>query len=105
LNQWSKFCILFALVAIGPSFSLLLDSRRSIGKCRELPQSTFIWQREWSPAVCKALIEHRSVFERCIALNAEITWEKTRPTVVRVPLNYDAIRESECPIGLALRIG
>lgn len=85
--------------------SFAIPRRPEVRPVRALPQSVFVWQRNWTPAVINSLEEHRAAFEKCIVLNAEIVWSDSRPRVIQVPLDYSAIRQSRGPVGLALRIG
>lgn len=70
-----------------------------------MPQDGYVWQRAWTPQVLDSISKHATNFTELIALHAEVTWKDGEPSVVRVPLNFDALRNSGCKIGLALRIG
>jgi hypothetical protein len=70
-----------------------------------LPQDAYVWQRAWNEPVLAAVRQHAPQFAEVVALAAEVTWQKGEPNVFRVPLNYDALRSSGRPVGLALRIG
>jgi hypothetical protein len=70
-----------------------------------LRQEVYIWQRTWNAAVRDSLAQHASSFSRLVALNAEVTWKEKRPQIIRVAVDWAALREAERPIGLALRVG
>jgi Protein of unknown function (DUF3142) len=70
-----------------------------------LKQEVYIWQRTWNAAVRDSLARHASSFSRLVALNAEVTWKQKRPQIIRVALDWAALRAAKRPIGLALRIG
>jgi hypothetical protein len=70
-----------------------------------LPQEGYLWQRNWNEPVHEALRMHGSNFAALTVLQAEVTWKGAQPQVVRVPLDYAALTNAHCPIGLALRIG
>lgn len=97
-NRMSRFqqriCgwLALALLAAGPVRAALL-------------QDVYVWQRAWSPDVTDAVRSRTSSFRRLIALQAEVTWQGQRPHLTRVALDYEALRQVNCEVGLALRIG
>ncbi len=70
-----------------------------------VPHEVFVWQRDWSDAVKRGIDEHRNDFSGFIPLAAEVRFNKGNPEVVRVPLDWEVLRTTGKPIGLALRIG
>src|SRR5438132_329531 len=70
-----------------------------------MPNDAYIWQRAWTEAVTDAVLEHGTNFTELIALNADVSWRNRLPQVMRVPLDFDVLRQSGRRIGLALRIG
>lgn len=68
------------------------------------PQDVYIWQRAWNAPVREAIEHHAPQFGTLVALGAEVSW-KDQPQLIRVPVNYDLLRATKQPIGLALRIG
>ncbi len=70
-----------------------------------LPNDVYIWQRTWNEPVLASLLQRATNFTEIVALSAEVTWQRGQPKVVRVPLNYDALRLADRPVGLALRLG
>ena len=77
------------------------------GGCAEdaLPQAAYIWQRAWTEPLRATLAEHATNFSALVVLNAEVAWRQQRPEVVRVALDWPALRACGRPVGLALRIG
>jgi hypothetical protein len=70
-----------------------------------LAQEAYVWQRAWTDSVRTAVEQHGAEFSGLVVLQAEITWEKGRPRIHRVPLDQSSLRATGRPIGLALRIG
>lgn len=70
-----------------------------------LPQGVYVWQRTWTPPVQSALRQHAGAFSNVVALAVEVSWEKNRPKIVRVPVDFDLLRSLKTPVGLAMRIG
>ena len=71
----------------------------------KLPQSAYVWQRQWNPALVASLNQAATNLSGVCVLAAEIGWERKQPVVVRVPVDYAALKRLPCPVGLALRIG
>jgi hypothetical protein len=70
-----------------------------------LPQSVYVWQRAWREPVRRALEEKGTNFSSIVALGAEVTWERGQARVARISPDYEALRATGRPIGVALRIG
>jgi len=72
-----------------------------------LPHDAYVWQRAWKESrVAESLARARpSGIRRVVALAAEARWQQGRWEVARVELDYAALRETELPIGLAVRAG
>jgi hypothetical protein len=70
-----------------------------------LPQDVYVWQRAWTGPVRDAIAQHAAAFSNVVVLAAEVSWKQKQPSVVRVAVDYDALRAAKCPMGLALRIG
>ena len=70
-----------------------------------LPQSVYVWQRAWREPVRRAIEEEGTNFSGIVALGAEVTWEHGQARVARVSPDYEALRATGRPIGVALRIG
>ena len=75
-----------------------------------LPHETYVWQRDWSPAV-KAAVDRASSAEAglrlggLVVLAAEVSWRGGKPQTVRVAVDHDLLRRQPSPVGLALRVG
>jgi hypothetical protein len=66
----------------------------------------YVWQREASPELTRALAEAREALHALYPLAAEINWDAARrPTLTRVPLDHAALAAHGKIGGLVLRIG
>ena len=87
--------IVFALGLVG---ALLLLHEPPVPRTRgPMPQQAYVWQRVWTEPVRESVSAHGGAFSGLVALGAEVSWDKGRPVVARVPA-------ASTP-GLALRIG
>ncbi len=91
---------------------LLLAAALLLGSCSQqkkasspLAHDAYVWQRLWSPSVADTIAEHATNFTALVVLHAEVTWRDGKPSVTRVPLDFEVLRRAKCRIGLALRIG
>ena len=75
------------------------------GRSPPLSQDVYIWQRDWNEAVCEALVEHGSNFESVVVLKAEVSWQKRKPQIHQIPLDYALLKKSSVHAGMTLRIG
>ena len=64
-----------------------------------LSQQAYVWQRNWDDAVTRAVTNTAPALDSIVFLNAEVAGDRT---VVIAP-DYDALRATGKPIGLALR--
>jgi len=91
------------------SVSLLLTCLVTAAAAAPLPQEVYVWQRAWTEPVRAAVREHGGNFVSVVVLSAEVDWQNSQPTVVRVPLDYDLLtrlrRANHLAVGLALRVG
>lgn len=69
-----------------------------------LPQEAYVWQRAWTPAVREAVGQAWG-FAGLTVLAAEIDLSRSPLRAFRVGIDWQALRESGRPVGLALRIG
>jgi len=84
--------------ALGIVAALFFTYEKPVPRTRgPMTQQAYVWQRVWTDAVREAVAEHTGAFSGLVALGAEVSWEKGRPIVVRVPA-------ASTP-GIALRIG
>jgi hypothetical protein len=104
MGSWtSKLVFLFAGIVAAAAFSFSSPvSPRGRGL---LTNDVYVWQRAWTDPVREAIALHGTNFGELVALSAEVTWLKSGPHVVRVPLDYELLRAPARPVGLALRVG
>jgi hypothetical protein len=70
-----------------------------------LPQQAYVWQRAWNQPVVESVGRAGGHFGGLVALGAQIQWVSGQPHVDRVSLDYEAMRDTKLPCGVALRIG
>lgn len=98
---------------IGLSPVLLLQLLMLISGCGEprstvpqvtgpLAESIYVWQRQWTPAVARAVQERAKEFERSIVLGAEVDWRGGQVQVAQVRWQAAAFQGRQ--VGVALRI-
>jgi len=67
-------------------------------------QSVYVWQRDWSDAVQRAVLERAPSFDAgLVALGAEIAWKDGVPQHVLVPIERALLAGAARPSGIALR--
>ncbi len=72
----------------------------------QIPHEAYVWQRRWDTPVSEALERASARVCGFTALAAEVSFKGGRADqVVRVRLDYDSLKATERPVGLALRIG
>jgi hypothetical protein len=70
-----------------------------------LPHSVYIWQREWGDSVREGVMRAQATLAEWVVLAAEVEFrEGIAPRVARVSPDYDCLRRSGRPVGLALRV-
>src|SRR5206468_1956040 len=104
-SAFSRRRLQWAGLFAGALTTVLLSAKVTAEANGLLKQEVYIWQRTWNAAVRDSLAQHASSFSRLVALNAEVTWQAKRPQIIRVPIDWQALRAGRRPIGLALRIG
>jgi hypothetical protein len=55
--------------------------------------------------VVEAVRSHGTNFSELVVLKTEVAWERQEPKVHRMRIDYDALKDTKVPLGLALRIG
>ena len=50
-------------------------------------------------------MEHGAAFSNIVVLAAQVSWNKGKPKIARVPLDLGTLESTKKPVGLALRIG
>ena len=70
-----------------------------------MPQDAYVWQRAWTQPVRDAVSAHATNFSEMVLLRGEITWNGSKPELIRVGVDKLLLAELRCPVGLALRVG
>ncbi len=70
-----------------------------------LRHEAYVWQRAWTPAVHEALRQAQERMAGLTALGTQVTWRDGAAEVVRVPVDFAALKDAGVPVGLALRVG
>ncbi len=73
-----------------------------------LPQSAYIWQRQWSDAVTDAVLQSSKPQTHAVGLwplAAELSCERGRLRSQSVPVDYQALGEATTDIAVVIRIG
>lgn len=94
--------VLFGVAAAGASFFLRAPVPHVSGK---LYQEAYVWQRSWSEPVCQAVAQASGRLNGMVVLGAEVSWNRGRARIVSVPVDFRLLKETQTPIGIALRIG
>jgi len=68
-------------------------------------QDAYVWQRAWTQPVRDAVSAHATNFSELVLLRGEITWNGSKPELVRVGVDKSLLADLKRPVGLALRIG
>ena len=90
--------VLLATIAILLGGSILLPTlRRSPRAAQELPQSLYVWQRDWSDPVRESLAQAGEVAESLVVLVAEVAWDGGDFMVARVRPDYAALAKTGVP--------
>jgi hypothetical protein len=55
--------------------------------------------------VREAVSQHATNFSALAVLKAEVSWKDKKPQIVRVALDYETLRHTQRPVGIAFRIG
>ena len=66
-----------------------------------LEQEAFVWQRDWSPAVVKAVQD--APMPSLLVLLAEVTWVDSAPTVAWTEADLPLLARRGQPIGVVVR--
>jgi len=71
-----------------------------------LIQRAYVWQRDWTPAVSRAITDHSGAFDTLDLLAAQIEWRSPQggPSVVRPAIDWLALRATARPVGLIVRV-
>ncbi|MCX5662480.1 MAG: DUF3142 domain-containing protein [Planctomycetota bacterium] len=71
----------------------------------DLPQEAYVWQRDWAGPVRESVRTIGPGFTGLVVLAGQVGFGAGEMKIVRVAVDYDALRATGRPIGLALRIG
>ena len=81
------------------------------GGCRPMPRTSgplphdaYVWQRVWTPEVQTALEQGKSAFGSFVPLCAEVSIAGGKTKVARPAIDYAALRATDRPVGMALRV-
>lgn len=66
-----------------------------------VPETAYVWQRAWTPEVCRAVADHASSFDQLDVLAAEVNLPAD---TVRTSIDWTALRPLRTPIALVVRI-
>jgi hypothetical protein len=70
-----------------------------------LPHSVYVWQREWTDGVREGVRRSQETFADWVVLAAEVEFRAgMAPRVARVAPDYDCLRGTGRPAGLAVRV-
>lgn len=71
-----------------------------------IPQSAYVWQRDWTSAVSRSITAHSQSFETLALLAGQVEWNDTSPTpkIVRPAIDWPALSQAGKPIGLVIRV-
>ena len=107
-NILSRFIVaVVALVTvIVVALFFFLHSQDSVERRKgQLCHGIYVWQRHWDEMIPKALEQATLQASSFCVLAAEVAWNDGRASVVRIPIDYTALKNIGKPIGFALRIG
>jgi len=72
----------------------------------QVPHEIYVWQRRWDAMVSKAVEQAAAQASSFSVLAAEVSWKGGEvDREVRVAIDYGALKATERPVGIALRIG
>lgn len=69
-----------------------------------LPQSGYVWQRDWTPVVVESVSEAQRRMDGIVVLGAEIVWAGKKPEAIKSSLNWQTLKSATKPVSVALRI-
>ncbi len=95
---------LFAAIA-GALVVLILFAGGGPRVSGAMRQDAYVWQRAWTQPVRAAVSAHGTNFSELVLLRGEITWNGSKPELVRVSVDKLLLADMKRPVGLALRVG
>jgi hypothetical protein len=101
----TPLCVLASLIIGIPVISFIGCKEQSKSQ-RTLPliQRGYLWQRDWSPAVERAMGEAEDKMDGIVILGAEIHWDGNTPEIVHATVPWAILKNSQKPFSVALRI-
>ena len=70
-----------------------------------LSHEIYIWQRHWDAGLTESVHRAAPQVSQFTVLAAEVSWTGSSPSVVRVPVDWQVLRDAGKPVGIALRVG
>lgn len=71
----------------------------------KIPQRAYVWQRAWTPALCRGLRAHAHEFAAIDILVAELAFDATGAKTSTPTINWPVVREIGVPMAITVRIG
>lgn len=95
------------LAVLAGTLILFFNSRVTVERQKgRISHEVYIWQRHWDTMLLKAIEQAASQSSGFSVLAAEVSWSAGRvDQVVCVPIDYNTLKATQKPVGLALRIG
>jgi hypothetical protein len=105
LSRFIVVAVALVTVVVAALF-FFLDFRGSVERRKgPFPQGIYVWQRHWDEMISNALEQAGKEASSFCILAADVSWKADRASVVRIPIDYTALKNIGKPIGFALRIG
>ncbi|HBZ53764.1 MAG TPA: hypothetical protein DEO88_00030 [Syntrophobacteraceae bacterium] len=103
---WFVLASILAMLVLAMALSVVLTRGQGVVQGTVVvPHSVYIWQREWTAGVREAIQRSQGAFAEWVVLVAEVEFRAgLAPRVVRVSPDYECLRRSGRPVGLALRV-
>jgi len=98
--------IVAALVAVAAGVGAFLSAARGVGRrAGAISHEVYVWQRAWNEDVASSLGRAGELAQGFTVLAAEVSWQDGRARALRVRPDYEALKATGKPVGLAVRIG
>lgn len=99
-------CLAWLQVAVATAYSLATVRCRADGLGAtggEFGQRAYVWQRVWTPAVCRAVTEHAHSFEAVDVIAGEVSFAPM-VTIAAHP-DWSVLSATTVPVALVVRVG
>ncbi|MBL9137561.1 MAG: DUF3142 domain-containing protein [Verrucomicrobiales bacterium] len=84
----------------------LLGGRTGVSRTSDSPtQDAYVWQRDWSADVVRAVRDQGPSLNRLVVLAAEMRWRSGHLEITRVAVPWEVLSTMDRPIGVAIRMG